>query len=452
MKEGNYMTTQYWHCYCPDDVQSRYELLVFDHDNEPFLPLTDFYHHCFGEISKSSALSYLNCLIPFFSWLNTFSNYQGKRVRWNDNPDAIRVAVEEYLMNEMDCKVREKETFRFVNRTSKSPNTVNRFLTALRRFYKSLSKLGQYNYQNPLIDANAILNDYKTQTEGSRENKPRMPSEAGTEEPVSYRRLTDSYFKLINEEWHPEIIDDPYLPHQVYQAGKKVNWSLREVVIARMIFETGARISEVIELTIRDYRSRKSPQEANTFNKGSYGKRVKFIRFGKDTVKMLLDYIDTERKQFDSLNRDFKALPDKEPIFLTEHGDPYNYHAWLYHWDKAMDNSEMMLNPHKARHWYVTTRYREILNVSKDKAEIEKRKKELIQYMKWSPKSNTIEVYEHYFDEEGNREAHDRMLENMEKRSQEYLEKKKRKKKTILTVLETTNEPDIPDDIRDLFD
>ncbi|OLP65186.1 hypothetical protein BACPU_17200 [Bacillus pumilus] len=30
-----------------------------------------------------------------------------------------------------------------------------------------------------------------------------------------------------------EIIDDPYLPSQVYQAGKKVNWSLRELVIAR---------------------------------------------------------------------------------------------------------------------------------------------------------------------------------------------------------------------------
>ncbi|MFE0555109.1 hypothetical protein ACFW1P_04120 [Paenibacillus sp. NPDC058910] len=33
-----------------------------------------------------------------------------------------------------------------------------------------------------------------------------MPKEAGTEEPLSFRKQTDSYFKIINEEWVPEII------------------------------------------------------------------------------------------------------------------------------------------------------------------------------------------------------------------------------------------------------
>ena len=55
-----------------------------------------------------------------------------------------------------------------------------------------------------------------------------MPAEAGTENPIEHRRLTDSYFKLINEEWQPEIIDDPLLYHKVKQAGVQVNWSLRE--------------------------------------------------------------------------------------------------------------------------------------------------------------------------------------------------------------------------------
>ena len=247
----------YQYYYCPKGIESRYELLVFNGESEPFLPLTEHYHDCIGKIDKSSALSYLKCLLPFFRWLDKASNYQGKRVKWNNPPEAIRVAVEDYLMNEMGCKVREKDTFRFVNRTSKSPNTVNRFLSALKSFYKSLIRLKQYNYSNPLIDSYAILDEYKSQTEGVRKDKPRMPSEAGTEDATPHRRLTDSYFKLINEEWQPEIIDDPYLPSQVYQAGKKVNWSLREFVIARMLFETGARASEVIELTIDDYRSRK---------------------------------------------------------------------------------------------------------------------------------------------------------------------------------------------------
>ena len=109
--------------------------------------------------------------------------------------------------------------------------------------------------------------------------------------------MTDSYFKLINEEWQPEIIDDPLLYHKVKQAGVQVNWSLREKVIVRMLFETGARASEVIELTIGDYRARKSFEEVSTFNKGSHGRRVKFLRFNKDTTKLLFQYINQERKK-----------------------------------------------------------------------------------------------------------------------------------------------------------
>lgn len=72
-----------------------------------------------------------------------------------------------------------------------------------------------------------------------------------------------------------QIIDDGNLPYQVYQAGEKVDWSQREMLIARMLFETGARISEIIQLTIGDYRQLKSHQEVATFNKGSHGRKIK---------------------------------------------------------------------------------------------------------------------------------------------------------------------------------
>ncbi|PFF33692.1 integrase [Bacillus cereus] len=443
----------YQYHYCPEGIESRYELLVFNCENVPFLPLTDHYHDCIGRIDKSTALSYLKRLLPFFSWLDQSSNYQGNRVQWNEPPEAIRIAVEDYLMNEMGCKIREKDTFRFVKRTSKSPNTVNYFLSALKSFYKSLIRLKHYNYTNPLIDSYAILGDYKSQTESVRKDKPRMPAEAGTEDAIPHRRLTDSYFKLIDEEWQPEIIDDPYLPSQVYQAGKKVNWSLREVVIARMLFETGSRASEVIELTIGDYRSRKDFQEVSTFNKGSHGKRVKFLRFGKDTVKLLMQYINKERVNYDKLQRTFEALPSEAPIFLTELGTPFSYEAWYYHWDKAIKESGIKLNPHKTRHWFVTTRLREICKTSKTEAEVARRKTELIKYMKWKNK-DTIEVYEHYFDEERHREAHDNMLENMEQLEKEYLERKKTKRtqKPKLTFLETNYGIDFEEGILELLE
>ncbi|QRG70828.1 site-specific integrase [Brevibacillus choshinensis] len=443
----------YFYEYCPEGVKSKYSLLVFDHQDQPFLPLTDFYHDCKGRISDSSALSYLQTLLPFFTWLDQHSNYQGRRVQWRDPPEAMRVAIEDYLMDEMSCKVKEKDTFCFVRLTQKSPDTVNRFLSSVKSFYKSMIYLGQYTYHNPLIDSQAILNDYRSHSEGVRTNKPRMPLIGGTEDPIPTRRLTDSFFKLINEEWQPQIIDDPYLPYQVYQAGKKAKWSDREMVIARMLFETGARASEIIELTIGDYRARKSFQEVSTFNKGSHGRKVKFLRFSKDTVKHLMHYINSERKQIDPSHVGFDHLPDDAPVFLTNWGTPLTYEAWYYHWNKAMQRSELKINPHKARHWFVTTRMREVYNISKTEAEIQQRKDELIKYMKWK-NADTIKVYEHYFDEEKHRQAHDQMLESMEKSEREYNtnRKAKRKQKLQLTLIKSSSELEFDQDLQELLD
>lgn len=444
------MCAKYYYRYCPEGTESRYELLVFYKDG-PFLPLTDYYHDCIGRNDKSTANSYLNNLIPFFNWLDEYSNYQGKRVQWDDNPEVIRVAVEDYLMNEMYCKVREKDTFWFVNKTNKSVKTVSRFLSALKSFYKSLIRLKKYKYSNPMIDSYAILNEHKNK--GVRKDKPRMPSEAGTEEPNSTRRLTDSYFKLINDEWQPEIIGDKFLPFEVYKAGKKVNWSLREQVIAHILFEGGARVSEVIELTIGDYRARNSFQEAETFNKGSHSKRVKFIRFSKDTTKLLMRYINKERAKYDEFQRTFDELPNDAPVFLTAVGTPFTRQSWYYHWKKAMDKCEMKLNPHKTRHWFVTTSMREIYETSKTDAEITKRKNQLIQYMKWSNK-DTIQVYEHYFDEGKHREIHNQMFENMKKSEEVYLKQKKNKKtkKPKLKVLESVGKIEVDEDILEMLE
>ena len=53
-----------------------------------------------------------------------------------------------------------------------------------------------------------------------------MPAISGTED-LEHRRLTDSYFKIINEEWQPKIIDDP-LTLPSLSSGKNINWSQRK--------------------------------------------------------------------------------------------------------------------------------------------------------------------------------------------------------------------------------
>ncbi|WP_240519854.1 site-specific integrase [Bacillus thuringiensis] len=200
-----------------------------------------------------------------------------------------------------------------------------------------------------------------------------------------------------------------------------------------MLFETGARASEIIELTIGDYRSRKSHQEVITFSKGSYGRKIKFLRFSKDTVKRLFQYMNTERMKYDLDHFNYEQLPDEAPIFLSEFGTPLTYYAWYYHWNKAMINGDIRLNPHKARHWFVTTRLREIHNISKNDSEIQQRKNELIKYMKWK-NPDILRVYEHYFDEEKHRDSHGQMLENMQKNELEYKQSKKMKKKMKHTL------------------
>lgn len=60
------MTNLFRYFFCPKDVESKYSILVFDKDGKPFMPLTDFYHNEKKRIADSSALSYLNVLLPFF--------------------------------------------------------------------------------------------------------------------------------------------------------------------------------------------------------------------------------------------------------------------------------------------------------------------------------------------------------------------------------------------------
>ncbi|MEI4605903.1 hypothetical protein WAG19_29345 [Bacillus cereus] len=113
----------------------------------------------------------------------------------------------------------------------------------------------------------------------------------------------------------------------------------------------------------------------------------------------------------------------------------------------------MRLNPHKTRHWFVTKSMREIYNVSRTDAEIKQRKDELIKYMKWRQK-DTIEVYEHHFDEERHRSFHDNMLAQIAEKEKEYMEqlKQKRTKKPILTVVDTANETELEVDIQVLLE
>lgn len=77
--------------------------------------------------------------------------------------------------------------------------------------------LKRYTQANPLIDLE--YKDSVSEQPGERGNIQRMTKAAGTEEALSFRKQTDSYFKIIKENWVPEIIGNWDLPYRIYQAG-----------------------------------------------------------------------------------------------------------------------------------------------------------------------------------------------------------------------------------------
>jgi integrase len=173
-------------------------------------------------------------------------------------------------------------------------------------------RLKKYSHANPLIDLE--FKDSVYEQPGERGNRPRMPKAAGTEEPLSFRKQTGD------------------LPYRIYQAGDSKGWRLRDEVITRFMFETGARISEILELTVGDYRKRSDIHELAATNKGSFKRRIKFIRISPETLKLLIKYVNSERRQFASTQVKFNDLPDGEPLFLSARGTPYTYSAFYSNW------------------------------------------------------------------------------------------------------------------------
>jgi integrase len=247
-----------------------------------------------------------------------------------------------------------------------------------------------------------------------------MPQVSGVAEPNPKKRLTDSFFVVINDQWIPRVIDDPTFPGRVFEAGEQFEWELRETLIVRMMFETGARISEICGLTVGDWGAKGFSDTSTAFSKGSNGRRVKFLRWSSSTTKLLRKYFDSDRlvadrcgKRLSDYMRSYRSNPDflySVPLFLTNRGTTLSANSFrdLY-WRPALKAANMHAHIHQARHWYVTMAIREIYEESAERDEVERRTIELIQYMNWRSGKSTLDAYEHYFDRQRHGEIQDKL-------------------------------------------
>lgn len=394
----------------PADVAHQHPYLVFDCQDRLHMPLTAFGKEVVTQQSAGTARSYLYALMPFFTFLETDIWQQRGGKRWDDPSEEVRQSVQEYLIQQLQCKVREHRLgFQLVSITQGTRSTIRVFLSGLKLFYRVMKQQGRYTYGHPLVDPTSALYALLDEVAEEGDGPPRMPECSGVELPRHKRRLSDSYFKLEDEIWIPQIVDDPTLPSRILAGGYKVGWRLREQCVTRILFESGCRISEAVGLTLGDWLTRGLLQEANAFSKGSHGVRVKFLRFSSDTAKLLRRYFDEERVLHDPHRRFLgqylhqvkwgQVNADQIPLFLSLRGTPLSAKTFRENfWHPACQAAQIEVDIHQCRHWYITMAVRQIHETSQAEGEVKRRLRELIEYIKWKQGWQTMEAYEHYFD------------------------------------------------------
>ncbi len=401
----------------PPGVSSPYSLLVVDGEGKPHLPLTRFYQKMTQWLADGTARTYLNALLPYFHYLVTDEWRQHRGDHWNSEPSAVQESVRDYLMERLGCKVRPQTTHALVSLTIQSPNTVHIFLAALKQFYFVMAQEGVYPYTNPLLDtASRLLRELEQEEQNNRRHLPQV---SGVEEPVT-AYPSENFFRLTKEDWQVSPVDDPKLGLTLVEGFTKAKLCLRDQIVVRMALETGARISEILHLTVGDWRALGYNQEVRACSKGSRGRRVKKLRFSSTTARMLRQYINTDRAALDPEQRRLEQLPDPDSLFLSQRRNPYGYEALKPHWYKLCAAVRLDLNIHALRHWYTTMSMRLIAEEAKNDADITLEKEKLVRYMAWrSP--DTLKTYENYFKSIGHYKVQDRVHRSLEEDVTSYM-------------------------------
>lgn len=372
-----------------------------------------------GEALKRYPLNtvqaYLYALIHYFSWLDS------AHLKWDSPSYTARGQFERYLINVLGCQVQHhKLGLALLAPTRGNTAQIGQILAAAQSFYSSAIRAGLYGDASPLV----LASQSKLPTEPQPPAFPAMPMISGvTAEPHKRRRLTHCYYVRTGSTWVPQLINHPNFAGEVFAGGSQLHWPLRNQVVTRLLFETGARISEICGLAVSDWLNCHARCEVTAFNKGSRSVRTKRLRFSETTAKLLRQYVDYDRCDCDPQHRrliDFQALDDPSecqsyPLFLTRIGTaltPAVYRDQL--WRPACALAGLQSNVHQVRHWYVTSALLEIDALFPDPDERTRRKEMLIAYMGWRSGFKTLECYDHTLDQARHAEVHELLQAKLE--------------------------------------
>jgi hypothetical protein len=119
------------------------------------------------------------------------------------------------------------------------------------------------------------------------------------------------------------------------------------------------------------------------------------------------------------------------------------------YWNPACKAANIDADVHQARHWYVTMAVRQIYETSIKDGEVERKLRELIEYMKWKSGKETLEAYEHYFDATRHAEVQDAVFARMDETLRLRLRVSRRQltssKKVAVASNQTSQTTSLPD-------
>lgn len=439
--------TSYWFAARPKSVEHQHPFLVLDGEDRLHFPLTRFAKEACLRLDPKTVQTYLYQLGPYFTWLDTNVWQARQGQTWDAPPELVRRSIDDYLVQKLQCQLLpQHQGWKYVAITAGTKSTLRIFLAALKLYYQIMRERQLYPFANPLVDsmsATIAAAISHVEHEEGEQKSPTMPLESGVEVPRKKpkHRLTDSYYKLEHNQWQPQIIDDPKLPAYVLKGGQQLSLKhtrLRDAVVTWLLFETGARVSEVVGLMLSDWAALGTKNKARAFSKGSYGRRIKTISFAEDTVILLRRYFDQERVHCDphgySLDLYLELAAHKQidlstiPMFLSSQGTQLTPKAYREHyWNPACQAAGIEVDVHQSRHWHVTREVRDIYETAKNSKEVERRLQDLIEYMKWKSEE-TLAAYQHYFDEQRNADTRDQFHKRMHAEVQQYLEERQQRR------------------------
>lgn len=235
----------------PDDL---YEVIFLDQHDRIIVPLTEWYRLRKAMGPETTRNTYLTCLLPYLTFLLE------KECPWNASPDRLRSVLLEFHRDRLGCLIRPgKDGERIeVIPTRDTPlraSTLGVMRAALRDFYLVLKDAGLYAFTNPL--SSEILVALKRERTRALENLG-APDHAGIRAETreqSRRRPTAFIRHPDTHGWEPELRKElagvREGMHRVLDAmiaSRQV--SLREKAVFELLQTTGARLHEVVLMTV----------------------------------------------------------------------------------------------------------------------------------------------------------------------------------------------------------